>query len=499
MRIFLTLVAAAFILTSCGGGGGGSNALQRPSGPQTQPPPAPQPPRTTVPTARFSAVRSVADWRYWWHSPIMQSPNGGIVIGPGVVATELNEANAGELIDTPQHDGFLTAAAHINNGVGRFQMFSYLSDDAADQGGQLLRWGNAPPTVHVVAGATAEQIAETQAVVSLINSALPQEWQLRFNSQPVSGPSSRPDGQIVVQYSPEATWPVGEHRDTVLGRAQWWIYNTGEIVAARVWVDPDRNRTQQRRMEVLAHEMLHALGRGHIDERQFPYSVMHETVNDARHVQGYILHQLDNEALLAVYSRMQPGTPAHLVSSDLGPWESESFNVFALAPPLYGGDQLDINAYLQGLVLFGASERNGAVRPWALGYPFPDTTLVNSRLTGSATWTGRLLGLTTRSEPLAGAAGMTINIETLRGNLAFTGLEKWSANRLPGTIGTGTRWGDGDLDYEIQVSSNGFHRIPGSGSDAGRIEGTFVGREHEGMMGIVDRADMSAGFGGTRQ
>ena len=169
MRIFLTLVAAAFILASCGGGGGGSDAVQQsPSGPQTQPPPTPQPPRTTVPTTRFSAVRSVADWRYWWHSPIMRSPNGGIVIGPGVVATELNETNAGELIDTPQHDGFLTAAAHIDNGVGRFQMLSYLSDDAADQGGQLLRWGNAPPTVHVVAGASAEQIAETQAVVSLI-------------------------------------------------------------------------------------------------------------------------------------------------------------------------------------------------------------------------------------------------------------------------------------------------------------------------------------------
>ncbi len=75
--------------------------------------------------------------------------------------------------------------------------------------------------------------------------------------------------------------------------------------------------------------------------------------------------------------------------------------------------------------MFGASERNGAVRPWAIGAPFPDTTLANGRLTGSATWDGRLLGLTTRSEPLAGAAGMTINAETLQGDLSFTELETW--------------------------------------------------------------------------
>ena len=429
----------------------------------------------------------------------MQSPTGGIVIGPGVIATELNELNVGEIIDAPQHDGFLTGAASIDNGVGRFQMFSYVSDDAADQDGHLLRWGNSPPTVYVVAGATSEQIAETQAVVSLINSALPQDWQLRFNSQPVSAPSSRPDERIVVQYSPEETWPANEHSDVVLGWAQWWAYDTGEIVAARIWVDPARNRTQQRRMEVLAHEMLHALGRGHVDARQFPYTIMHTTVNDERHVNGYILHQLDNEALLAVYSRMQPGTPAHLVSSDLGPWESESFNVLALAPPLHGGDVFDVDAQLEALVMFGASERNGAVRPWAMGYPFPDATLANSRLRGNATWTGRLLGLTTRSEPLAGAAGMMIDIETLRGGLSFTGLEKWGVNQLPGAVGTGTRWGDGDLDYQIQVRSNGFHRIPGSGSDTGRVEGVFVGREHQRMMGIVDRLDMAAGFGGTRE
>lgn len=494
MRLSVLFVLTALILASCGGGS--SSLTQRPIGPQTQPPPSAPP--TTVPRARYSAVRSATDWRYWWNSPIMQSPTGGIVIGPGIVATELNEDNAHDIIDGPAHDGFVTGYGRFRNGVGRFQMFTYLSEDAAYQGGRLLRWGNEPPTVYVATGATAGQIAETRAVVGLINSALPQRWQLRFSSQPVPAAESPQNGGIVVRFSAARTWPH-RHDDNTLGLADWQYESTGEITAARVWLDPARNRTQQQRMEVLAHEMLHALGRGHADARRFPYTITHESLNDERHVKGYILHQLDNEALLAVYSRMRPGTPAHLVSRDLGPWESESFNVLAVAPPLYGGDPDDLDAHLPGLVMFGASERNGAVRPWALGHPFPDATLANSRLTGSATWTGRLLGLTTRSEPLAGAAGMTIDIATLQGDLSFSGLETWGENRPPGAIGTGARWGDGDLDYEIQVRGNGFHRVAGSGSDTGRVEGVFVGRTHERMVGIVDRYDMSAGFGGTRQ
>ena len=424
----------------------------------------------------------------------MHSPKGGIVIGPGIIGTEINEAAFGEIQDAPSHGDFAVGGAHIDNGVGQFEMFSYLSEDAQYRGGYLYRWGDMPPTIYVAAGTTAEQIAETRATAALINSALPQRWQLRFNAIPKPAAYNPQNGEIVVEFSPKESWPATGSSDTRVGLAITAFNDAGEIEQATVFVDPVHNDTQRDRMYVLAHEFLHALGRGHADARNFPHTVTHATLDDKNHVRGYILHQLDNEALLAVYSRMEPGTPAHLVANDLGPWESESFNVLATTP-VYGGNHLDIESYREGFIMFGASERNGVVRPFAFGVPFPDTTLANSTLTGDATWTGRLLGLTIQSEPLAGAAGMTIDIATLQGDLSFTGMEKWGANQLPRAIGTGTRWGDGDLRYGIQVRANGFHKLSG---DTGRVEGVFVGRDHEGMMGIVDRHDMSAGFGGTR-
>ncbi len=57
------------------------------------------------------------------------------------------------------------------------------------------------------------------------------------------------------------------------------------------------------------------------------------------------------------------------------------------------------------------------------------------------------------------------------------------------------RWGDGDLEYTIRVSGNGFVRTDG---DAGDVKGAFFGRGHEGMGGVLERRDLAAGFGGEQ-
>ena len=114
---------------------------------------------------------------------------------------------------------------------------------------------------------------------------------------------------------------------------------------------------------------------------------------------------------------------------------------------------------------------------------------------GSASWAGRLLGFTSESESLAGATDLTINLSTLRGQIDFTGLEHWGVNAAPGPIGSGTMWNDGDLRYSVIVRGNTFIQ---SGGDAGEVTGAFFGEQHEGMGGVVERSDISAGFGGTR-
>ena len=56
-------------------------------------------------------------------------------------------------------------------------------------------------------------------------------------------------------------------------------------------------------------------------------------------------------------------------------------------------------------------------------------------------------------------------------------------------------WGDGDLGYTIAVNGNTFVQ---TGGDTGTVTGAFLGRAHEGMGGVLERNDLSAGFGGKR-
>ena len=113
----------------------------------------------------------------------------------------------------------------------------------------------------------------------------------------------------------------------------------------------------------------------------------------------------------------------------------------------------------------------------------------------SVSWSGRLLGLTPQAEVVAGAADLTVELATLAGRMDFTRLESWAAHAAPGAIGTGTIWGDGDLSYGIDVRGNSFVQ---TGGDAGILTGVFFGASHEGMGGVLERDDLSAGFGGNR-
>ena len=144
---------------------------------------------------------------------------------------------------------------------------------------------------------------------------------------------------------------------------------------------------------------------------------------------------------------------------------------------------------------FGAALRNGLAQPWAAG-PAPGSALGdNPALSGEARWSGRLLGLTPLAETVAGAAELTVDLDTLSGALDFSGLERWAADAAPGAAGSGTVWGGGRLGYAIEVRGNGFAR---TGGDAGTVTGGFFGPAHESMGGVVVRADLSAGFGGRR-
>ena len=98
-------------------------------------------------------------------------------------------------------------------------------------------------------------------------------------------------------------------------------------------------------------------------------------------------------------------------------------------------------------------------------------------------------------EAVGGVAHLDVNLGSLYGQLSFAGLETWAAHMPPGEAGTGTIWGDGDLDYAISIRGNTFSQ---SGGDEGIVTGIFFEASHEGMGGTLERENLTASFAGTR-
>ena len=201
-------------------------------------------------------------------------------------------------------------------------------------------------------------------------------------------------------------------------------------------------------------------------------------VNPSDGVPGYVLHPLDGEALLAVYGYLNPGDKPVELAHDLGWWDDESIHVRG-----------DLDA-VPGAA-FGVAYRNGLSQPWAIG-PTPWTNLAdNTQLSGSAIWSGALLGWGI-GILVGGEADLAVDLGTLAGQLDFTSLEGVD----PSTDDEPVMWGDGDLRYSVDVRGNTFVQ---TGGDTGTVTGAFFGAGHEGMGGTLERDDLTAAFGGTRE
>ena len=381
------------------------------------------------------------------------------------------------LDEVADHRGFSVSAGTVAEGIHVDRLIAYLRDDAEANGGHLGRFGS-PPVVRVVSGVSGSLIDETAHAIRIINAYLPAHWQLELSSTPAErGDDKPPSGEIVVDFNAAGTWRPAF--STAAGKAVRWEHlKERHTDAARVYIDPLRARGEAR-LVTIVHELLHALGRYHPDREAFPGSVMN---TPAWGITGHLLHRLDGDALLAVYGSIAPDTLSSSIAEELGEWAHESTHLL--------GEIKDAD------VSFGVAHRNGLSQPWASGSA-PDTDLrYNHALRGTARWEGRLLGFTPTVEPVAGDAAMSINLRTLTGDLDFTGLETWRFRRAPGTVGSGIRWNDGSLAYDIKVDGNTFVQ---TGGDNGTVTGAFFGELHEAAGGVLERSDLSAAFGATRQ
>ena len=189
----------------------------------------------------------------------------------------------------------------VQDGVGAATLIDYLQRDAAAPGadGRLVRFGEAP-TVRYVEGTSAGQVDELVGAVRLINASLPRDFQLTVDSSPVTaaadaagtGPATLAAGQILVEYDRREDWEISyDPAANPVGAALWWGEG-GATISARVYVDDTRVPAGARRMAVLAHELIHALGRDHPDRARFPDSIMNIPAVAA---DAYLLYPLDRE------------------------------------------------------------------------------------------------------------------------------------------------------------------------------------------------------------
>ncbi|MCY4489669.1 MAG: hypothetical protein OXF11_21520 [Deltaproteobacteria bacterium] len=384
----------------------------------------------------------------------------------------------------------------------------YLVHDAGADG-HVRRFGEKPPIVLVAEGATQEMVQDTIWAVQAINASLPDTWQLRFASEPAVANAVRPrNGEIVVEFQPREQWPVDPPPEPdAEGLSQRFeTRDRSEILSGHVWIDAGWWRANgihqpQPRRARIVHQLLQTLGRNPVDGTLFPNTVMK---NPPDRVPWHVLHRLDREALLAVYGWLEPGTRTETIFEELGAWSEESVHLVGKLvipsgdPPCV--DYSDCASLLPPIRIdFGVAARNGLVQPWVTGLHSPDLRKDPWSSDRVLTWSGYLLGFTPANRSVAGAARLTVDTESLDGELELSDLESWTAK--PGAFytgvrfGTGNPWGDGNLEYTITVRGNTFVQ---TGGDEGVVTGVFMGPYHNGMGGVLKREDLTAAFAGER-
>ena len=470
MKHLPTLIPGLVVLlVGCGGGGGStSSGMIRPDTPDAEPPP------TEISGFLYRPEHAS-------QSPRLNEMIGTPFLSPPLEAlsqTTWHESSASHVGSVPIWTGI------VADGTSRTELISYLSADIAASDGTLNRFVS-PPVVHFSANASAEDVDATLQAIQHINESLPPDWQLRVSNTPTAKQGA---GEILMMFEDTTSWtgrvPASCHSAIACADVQTYTNPTGAIRGATVFVNQGR-RDDSMYVAWLAHELMHTLGRRHADPQRFPQSIMVPEENLGLVVT--ILDTLDRDALFAVYDMLEAGDTSSVLYESLDAWESESFHV--MTGYLFGED-------LSSNVSFGVADRNDRQSAWVLGTRSPTALNSNPSLVGSASWDGRMLGMTPSARIVAGDAGLVIDLDTLTGDLAFTGLEQWAEHTNPGEVGTGTRWGDGNLRYDIELRDSIFWQT-GIG-DTGVVTGQIIGTDHQAMGGTLERSDVTAAFGGLR-
>ena len=355
-----------------------------------------------------------------------------------------------------------------------------------------------PPVVRIADTSTARERAQIAYAVALSNRALPYDKHLTFGPDAPAdmyrdgdwerGLPGVPDGVLFVKFidaNPQGGRPGSEalgHRHTITeydALQRRWEKKRLRAAAVEMNRDAFQSRPERQAISVLVHEMLHGLGfAGHPACGSYSDSNM---CNSWFRLDGS-LPAIDAAAVQVLCTRLDEDTePEDVSPTSFGPWSRQAVSLSGRF-----GDGL----------AFGVRHANGNTGPWTMGAEPNGAFRDNRALSGRAIWRGELVGFTPVLRSVRGNAEIGVDVATMTGTAGFTALQLWAAGQAPRASGAGSQWGEGDLRYSIAVGGNFLYS---TGGDAGTVNGRFVGSRHEGVVGTLERSDLTAGFGGQRQ
>ena len=391
----ITIVAAliaAFSLAACGGGGGGQPVTIDPEppmepeqsmDPDPMPDPQPEPEPEPEPTALEFPLT---------------------VWNPQHAGIDQARSQLDRLPSVGSRGGIDIRHGALRDGAGRDTIIAYLAE-VLIYDGRVSGFPSAPE-VRIFHTATARERAIVEDAIEAINLSLPPAFQMEIGPDLLGEDEFINQGIEVVFVDCPGWYRCGRAAASTFTNLR--RNAEGEQTRRRSQIAFARNtlaHVDYRRGRILmAHELLHALGvDGHVGT-QFD-SIMQARDHYTPATRSF-LTPLDREVINVLYRRLDLGDTV----TDLGPWSSTSMHL--------AGNGEHAN--------FGVALRNGYVEPWAHG-PRPTTDLASNRaLSGSATWTGALLGFTPAAAPVAGDAEIGVNLGTLAGTADFT---SWRAGR----------------------------------------------------------------------
>ena len=144
-------------------------------------------------------------------------------------------------------------------------------------------------------------------------------------------------------------------------------------------------------------------------------------------------------------------------------------------------------------VRFGVRENNNVLVPWTEG------PASSGGVSGRASWTGILVGLTPEHASVKGTARLALDFShsaLMEGRAAFTDIHHERDRRPWRADDDG--YDDGALTYTLHGTGNTFFTAQPAGADAGDVNGRFYGDEYEGAAGSLERRDLTGAFGATR-